>query len=72
MFLIVVYIFIIPFDRILRDMCTGYHQDVTSSIFGIYFQLLASWIVLVQKYFKTIHKVGQGLLDLGIYVATIC
>jgi hypothetical protein len=65
-FLIVVYIFIVPFDHVLRDMCKGYHQDVISSIFSIYFQLLACWIVLVQKYFKTTHKVGQGMLDLGM------
>jgi hypothetical protein len=54
------YIFIFPFDDVLRDICKGYHQDVTSSIFCVYFQLL-----LLGFYFKKTYKVGQGMLDLG-------
>jgi len=34
------YVFMFPFDYVSRDICKGYHQDVTSSIFSVYFQLL--------------------------------
>jgi len=55
------FIFIFPFDDVLRDICKGYHQHVTSSIFSVYFQLL-----LVGFYYKKTYKVDQGLLDLGV------
>jgi hypothetical protein len=55
------YIFIFPFGDVLRDTCKGYHQDGTSSIFSVYFQLL-----ILGFYFKKTYKVGQGMLDLGV------
>jgi len=54
------YIFIFPFDDVLRDICKGYHQDVTSRIFSDYCQLLLGFC------FKNTYKLGHGMLDLGV------